>query len=96
MSCDNCKKDITGKFICVNGGALLQDENNPASAGMSERLEEFLSITTHNDDINLYETVDIVPYNINGNGQFEWYFCSKNCLKNFFGKYFDKITDIDE
>ncbi len=96
MSCDNCQKNIMGNFICVNGGALLQDEHNPESAGMSSRMDEFLTVVTHNDAIDSYKDLDIVPYNENGNGQFEWYFCSKSCLKKYFNKWFDKITDIVE
>ncbi len=95
MSCDNCGKDVTGRFLCINGGALLQDETDKEHAGMDDRLDEFMSITTHDDEKELYKDVDIVPYNSDGYGQFEWYFCNKKCLKEYFTELLDKVEDIN-
>ncbi|VAW58918.1 hypothetical protein MNBD_GAMMA08-1551 [hydrothermal vent metagenome] len=96
MSCDCCGKDIAGNFININGGALLQEPNDPTSASSDELLQEFLSIILHEDSTETYKSEDIVPINEDGYGQFEWYFCSKSCVKQFFNDWLDKIPDIGE
>lgn len=95
MTCKICSKDINGRFLCLSGGALLMDRETD-SGGSDENMDAFLSITTHDDNNNLYETNDIIPIN-NGtsDGQFEIYFCSKKCIKQFFNDHVDKCSDIE-
>ncbi len=96
MSCDCCGKDITGNFINVNGGALLESKDDPDSSSWSDRLHPFLSINLHDDNNEEYTSAEIVPDDKNSMGQFEWYFCSKKCVRKFFNDWLDRIPDVGE
>lgn len=96
MTCNYCGKDVTGNFINVNGGALLKSPNIPDLSSSSEQLEEFLSINLHEDSSQTYKSVEIVQSEEKSYGQFEWYFCSKHCVKQFFNEWLDKIPDIGD
>jgi len=96
MSCDCCGKDITGNFININGGALLKSSTIPDLSSSSNQLQEFLSINFHEDSSQTYESAVIVANDENSFGQFEWYFCSKECVRQFFNDWLDKIPDIGE
>lgn len=97
--CQYCHEQIpTGKFIALNGGALLQYHNDPDTAMPSESLSEFLSVTCHDwngDGDEVYKEHDIIPFNGGlGIGQFEVYFCSKECCRNWFNMQLEQIPDI--
>lgn len=96
MSCDCCGKDITGNFINISGGALLKSSAIAGLSSSSDQLQEFLSINLHEDSTETYKSVEIAENNENSFGQFEWYFCSKHCVREFFNEWLDKIPDIGE
>jgi len=94
--CACCKKSMKSDFINVNGGALLQHPRNPHTSISSRKLVEFLSINLHDDTNQNYDSAVIAQGDFDSFGQFEWYFCSKKCVREFFNKWLDKIPDIGE
>lgn len=101
--CANCKKDIIpGKFIVFSGGALLRDEDDPTTAMPHERLQAFLELVCHDDDeIDevyksrwIYDELNEEADCHGELGQFEWYFCCKQCCLNWFKNHLDQIPDI--
>jgi hypothetical protein len=97
--CPWCKKSKIFEphsFAVLGGGALLQARDG--SAGPSEKMEGFFHLSWHgahsNDggegkDPDIVGTVDIVR-NVQG-GQFEIYFCSTECLRNFLNYCVDSL-----
>ena len=84
---EECKTD--GRFICLGGGAL---KGNAKEAEMSSDLVGFLSISLH--DHNYQGKGGYLPIADNTkNGQFEFYFCSTQCLRKFLSYLVDMFEE---
>ena len=81
--------DKDGVFICLGGGALKGDEK---ASQISSELVGFLCLSLH--DQNYHGKGGYLPIADNtSNGQFEFYFCSTNCLRTFFNTLVDKFEN---
>ncbi len=84
-TCLSCGKKTGGAFVALNGGALLRIGKSN-SAAPNENLWSFLSIIDHGVTKS-GKPVRIVENE--GYGQFEFYFCSTDCLRSFFSGLVD-------
>jgi hypothetical protein len=82
-------KDLDGVFICLGGGAL---KGNKRMAEMSSELVGFLSLTLHDHNYNGKGGYLPIADNTK-NGQFEFYFCSTQCLRKFLNHLVDRFED---
>lgn len=89
--CRCCGEKYTkdGVFICLNGGAL---KSNSEEAEMSSDLVGFLSLTLHDHNYNGKGGYLPIADNTK-NGQFEFYFCSTQCLRKFLNHLVDRFED---
>jgi len=95
MTCEVCKKDMDGRFIVLNGGALLMDRETDCG-GTNPNMDAFLSLYTHDHYNESYKNEEIYSLdNVTSNGQFEWCFCSKSCIMKWFLEHLDNIPDIE-
>lgn len=89
--CGCCGEKYTknGEFICLDGGAL---KGNSKEAEMSSNLIGFLSITLH--DHNYHGKGGYLQIaECTRNGQFEFYFCSTQCLRKFLNYLVDRFEE---
>lgn len=94
MSCQNCNKNVTGDFLCVNFGALKQDPDIENYAYISEDIKHFFTISSHSDTNETYEDVELEDkFQHQSHGQAESYFCTKKCLLAWFTKQVDVLPD---
>ena len=81
--------DKEAVFVCLGGGALKGDEKQ---SKMSSDLVGFLSISLH--DHNYHGKGGYLPIADNtARGQFEFYFCSTECLRKFLNILVDKFEN---
>jgi hypothetical protein len=89
-TCTYCKEPTKGNFVVHNGGALLRIPGTN-SAAPDENLISSLSLLDHG------VTSSGKPLNVcknEGFGQFEFYFCSTGCLRNFFKTLVDDFESL--
>lgn len=100
--CKHCKTPLQlGEFICVShGSGVLDRKDTSAGDGLKTgySLLGWFSITSHSDHYDSYKNVDIVKYMDNDyiddwSRQRENYFCSKQCVKDWFGALVDGVSD---
>jgi hypothetical protein len=94
--CPVCKKNKVcepNSMVVFSGGACLMDKQRK-SGGPHQSMDAFLNIAWHGahdhgvgKDRDQYRTIDIVE-DVKG-GQFEFYFCSKKCFKDWINKIID-------
>jgi hypothetical protein len=87
--CDKCGKDITGNFIEFNiGTGMLDEEKCSIDIPDGHSLDLFITLTSHSDRNNSYDSVDLVdsfkPYTNSWSKQKVRSFCSKECLIEWF------------
>lgn len=84
--CSGCGRDTGENFLTLNGGALYYDETLNAQFPDSKG-RAFLDITSHHNDvpkgISLISGLESCQY--------EFYFCSSTCIRNFFNKVVDDL-----
>lgn len=100
--CPSCKKKgifEPNSFAVLSGGALVVDRKKKIS-NMDENLDGFLSFTWHGAHTKLggkgefndvCASIDIAS-NVFG-GQFELYFCSTKCMRDFLNKMVDALEE---
>lgn len=84
-------------FICLSGGALVY--NKKGNSKFVENHNGFLSISYHGHHYeniedskkDVYASIPIVDDSLNG--QFDIYFCSKECVKKWVGEL---LNDLEE
>ena len=83
-------------FAHINGGALLMDRTR-RNGLPDERMDGFLSLTWHgahdggrgaNPDVYVVSSI----VDDERGGQFEFYFCSINCLRRFLNDAVDRLV----
>ncbi|WP_435263863.1 hypothetical protein [Tenacibaculum sp. nBUS_03] len=90
--CPICKTNritLNSEFYVLNGGALEKINNDTSIP--SDIMEGFLSVQYHSGENseNYGFNIDIVDES--KGGQFDIYFCSTNCMKEFFNQLIDTI-----
>jgi hypothetical protein len=96
MACKQCRKKITGNFICLNIGAGALDKTK-TSTNLPKGLTQdvWFDVMSHSDNRGKYKTAHIFK-KMEGNVwgvQMEEYFCSKACLMKWFEKQLKNIPD---
>lgn len=92
--CPICKVNNTtldSEFYVLNGGALEKVNKNTSMS--SDILEGFLSVQYHSGEKNKNPGVNIDIVEKSKGGQFDIYFCSTNCMRQFFNKLIDTIEN---
>ena len=96
--CPICKKNKVFEphnFVVLEGGALYTDERGDSL--FPEGMKGFLDLIFHghhhenieDDKKDIYESLYIVKES--NSGQFSLYFCSTDCLRNFFNQLVDEF-----
>ena len=86
--CGTDRTKLDNKFFGLNGGALKKTGRDRFVP--SEDLAGFLSLFYHSGESGENDQyLDIVE--LSRNGQFEFYFCSIECLQEFFNQIIEKI-----
>ena len=87
--CATNRTKLNSEFYVLNGGALEKINKNTSMS--SGKMEGFLSVQYHSgdDSENCGFNFDIVDKS--EGGQFDIYFCSTNCMRQFFNELIDKI-----
>lgn len=94
MSCKYCDKNITGNFICFNIGAgILDDTESSAELPKGLKLEYWFELTCHSKKINKSISLFEKNYTNEWSEQFEEYFCSKECLINWFSEQIKNLPN---
>ena len=82
MRCHQCSKQILDKFATFNFGAV-NNGDMPLSI-----IDPFASLSfLDSDKLVSFEELNGKPFC----GQMEFYFCSTNCLRDFFNKWVDRL-----
>jgi hypothetical protein len=98
--CPVCKKNKVFEphsFAVLDGGALLMNRKKD-EGGPSPNMDGFLNFIwhgAHDGDIGIDSEVDaLLPIadEVRG-GQFDFYFCSTNCLRTFLNKCVDELEN---
>jgi hypothetical protein len=86
--CAQCGGKLHGRFLALNGGALMRDLATGA-ATPDGNLIGFLKIANHGvADVGAGVTIcRDTPL-----GQYEFYFCSKDCLGAFFAQVVGELA----
>ena len=88
--CPACGIKVDLRQVVLNGGALQQSKENPKSLYMSESLSGFLSLSLHSHNSNdKSRQIDLAQDAVNG--QFELYFCSPKCVKDYLIAWVDEF-----
>jgi hypothetical protein len=103
-ACDYCEKPNVGEphsFVTLNGGGLLKKWRligRKSDYSTSEKVEGFLSLGWHGADSEAGGLGDYpdtsAQHEIATNdfeGQFEFYFCSTDCLRRFLNRCVDDL-----
>jgi len=93
-NCHNAKCNIplVGNFICMNYGGMLKVDDDCSI--LSDKIESFFSIMTHSNGNGPFGSVDLeTKSQYRYTGQSESYFCSKQCLIDWFTR---KLKDLPE
>ena len=87
-----CKKKLLGNFICINHGGL--EKVNEETSICSGKIEGFFDVTTHSNGAGPFGSVNLYSKSqYNYDAQAESYFCSKQCLIDWFTR---KLKDLPE
>jgi hypothetical protein len=87
--CATNRTNLNSEFYVLNGGAL--EKINQDVSISSDKMEGFLSVQYHpeKDNGNRGFNIDIVDQS--KGGQFDIYFCSTSCMRQFFNEFIDEI-----
>lgn len=96
--CHKCNTEIKGdKFYHFGAGALkIEDEDNAISFPRDEALS-FATVSVHDHglyDIDFQGLFYAEVGEHGANGQFEFYFCSKQCLLNYFTDHVNSLANL--
>lgn len=89
-NCTYCRKKNNGKFITLNGGAMIRN-GKYASVFMREDVLTFLTLYDHGVTISGHH---LKICDNEGLGQFEFYFCSIKCLRAFLNQLVDDFEKM--
>ena len=88
--CPACGMNVDVRQVVLNGGALQQSKGNPNSLYMSDSLSGFLSLSLHSHNFHdKSRQIDFAQDALNG--QFELYFCSPKCVKDYLIAWVDEF-----
>lgn len=99
MTCHKCNKDILGNFIVFSaGGGLVDKNNNSTNLPGTQSIDTWITVISHSDRNQQYTTVEIFDKLENDNEsswstQGELYFCSKQCLVDWFKSTIDQLPN---
>lgn len=94
MPCDYCEEELErGQFVVINGGALLMSDRMRKTGSPDASLDGFLMLLSHDDKNSAYTTVTIADEKVGG--QFEFYFCDKSCLIEWFKEKVNNLPERD-
>ena len=78
--CPNCGGELVGGFAYLSGGALQLTKDRKDSI-YSDRLEGFLHIGFHGEDVEMRDSTDAEIVSDVAGGQFDLQWCSVLCMR---------------
>ncbi len=99
MHCKHCNNSLeSDKFYVLSAGALhITDYANKEATMFAEsETTPFMTIIAHDHTLCNSEKgfIELSPDDWDGYGQFDYCFCSKECIKNWFMNHIDGLADI--
>ena len=103
MSCIQCKRDITGEFVVLGVLGGILDATDSSTQLPTLKPDCMFDITIHSDEQEVYKTVNLFDqmqqHDSSSEMMGQWamqaesYFCSQQCLKEWFCAKVDACPD---